>query len=144
MDKKEIQDAHEKYYPEYDAKFKEMKMETQCIHTGQNPDWIYGAVNVPIYASSTYELPRAGDPCGKWCYSRVYNPSRLALERLLAQIEGGTNALVFPAGMSAINAVVELIKPGDEIISINDLYGGTHNNFRDIMIKQHGVKQTPI
>ena len=142
MDKKEIQDAHEKYYPEYDAKFKEMKMETQCIHTGQNPDWIYGAVNVPIYASSTYELPRAGDPCGKWCYSRVYNPSRLALERLLAQIEGGTNALVFPAGMSAINAVVELIKPGDEIISINDLYGGTHNNFRDIMIKQHGVKIT--
>ena len=142
MKRKDIQEAHEKYYLEYDNEFKDMKIETQCIHTGQNPDWTFGSINVPIYASSTYELPQAGDPCGKWCYSRVYNPTRLALERLLAQIEGGTNALVFPAGMSAINAVAELIKPGEEIISINDLYGGTHNNFRDIMIKQHGLKIT--
>ena len=72
MDRKEIQEAHEKYYPEYDAKFKDMKIETQCIHTGQNPDWTYGSVNVPIYATSTFELPKAGDPCGKWCYSRIY------------------------------------------------------------------------
>ena len=62
MDRKEIQEAHEKYYPEYDAQFKDMKMETQCIHTGQNPEWIYGSVNVPIYATSTFELPHAGDP----------------------------------------------------------------------------------
>ena len=87
-----------------------MKMETQCIHTGQNPEWIYGSVNVPIYATSTFELPHAGDPCGKWCYSRVYNPTRLDLERLLAQIEGGNNALIFPAGMAAINSVVETCK----------------------------------
>ena len=142
MDRKEIQEAHEKYYPEYDAEFKNMKIETQCIHTGQNPDWTYGAVNVPIFATSTFELPKAGEPCGKWCYSRVYNPTRLALERLLAQIEGGENCLVFPAGMAAINAVAELVKPGEEIISINDLYGGTHNNFREIKIKNHGVKIT--
>ena len=142
MNRKEIQEAHEKYYPEYDSSFKDMKIETQCIHTGQNPDWIYGSVNVPIFATSTYELPQAGDPCGKWCYSRVYNPTRLALERLLAQIEGGENALVFPAGMSAINSVVELVKPGEEIISINDLYGGTQNNFRDIKIKERGFKIT--
>jgi len=142
MDRKEIQEAHEKYYPEYDSKFKSMKIDTQVIHTGQNPDWIYGAVNVPIYASSTYELPKAGEPCGKWCYSRVYNPTRLSLERLLAQIEGGTCALAFTAGMAAINSVVELVKPGEEIISINDLYGGTHNNFREIMAKNHGVKVT--
>ena len=142
MDRKEIQEAHEKYYPEYDAEFKNMKIETQCIHTGQNPDWTYGAVNVPIFATSTFELPKAGEPCGKWCYSRVYNPTRLALERLLAQIEGGENCLVFPAGMAAINAVAELVKAGEEIISINDLYGGTHNNFREIKIKNHGVKIT--
>ena len=142
MDRKEIQEAHEKFYPEYDAEFKNMKIETQCIHTGQNPDWTYGSVNVPIYATSTFELPKAGEPCGKWCYSRVYNPTRLALERLLAQIEGGENCLVFPAGMAAINAVAELVKPGEEIISINDLYGGTHNNFREIKIKNHGVKIT--
>ena len=80
MNRKEIQEAHEKYYPEYDAQFKDMKMETQCIHTGQNPEWIYGSVNVPIYATSTFELPHAGDPCGKWCYSRVYNPTKLALK----------------------------------------------------------------
>ena len=142
MDRKEIQEAHEKFYPQYDAEFKNMMIETQGIHTGQNPDWVYGAINVPIFASSTFELPKAGDPCGKWCYSRVFNPTKLALERLLAQIEGGTHALVFPAGMAAITSVVELIKPGEEIISINDLYGGTQNNFRDIITKHHNVKIT--
>ena len=142
MDRKVIQDAHEKFYPEYDAKFKDMKIETQCIHTGQNPDWVYGAVNVPIYASSTFEFPKAGEPMGKWCYSRLNNPTKIALERLLAQIEGGTNALVFSSGLAAITSVVEMVKPGEEIISINDLYGGTQNNFRDIMIHQHGVKIT--
>lgn len=142
MDRKEIQEAHEKYYPQYDAQFKNMMIETQGIHTGQNPDWVYGSINVPIFASSTFELPKAGDPCGKWCYSRVFNPTKLALERLLAQIEGGTHALVFPAGMAAITSVVELVKPGEEIISINDLYGGTQNNFRDIITKHHNVKIT--
>ena len=142
MDRKEIQEAHEKYYPQYDAEFKNMMIETQGIHTGQNPDWVYGSINVPIFASSTFELPKAGDPCGKWCYSRVFNPTKLALERLLAQIEGGTHALVFPAGMAAITSVVELVKPGEEIISINDLYGGTQNNFRDIITKHHNVKIT--
>ena len=142
MDRKVIQDAHEKFYPEYDAKFKDMKIETQCIHTGQNPDWVYGAVNVPIYASSTFEFPKAGEPMGKWCYSRLNNPTKIALERLLAQIEGGTNALVFSSGLAAITSVVEMVKPGEEIISINDLYGGTQNNFRDIKIKQHGIKIT--
>ena len=142
MDRKQIQEAHEKYYPEYDAKFKDMKIETQCIHTGQNPDWTFGSVNVPIFATSTFELPKAGEPMGKWCYSRLNNPTKLALERLLAQIEGGKNCLVFSAGLAAVTAAVELIKPGEEIISINDLYGGTQNNFRDIMMKQHGVKIT--
>ena len=142
MDRKLIQEAHEKYYPEYDAKFKDMKIETQCIHTGQNPDWTFGSVNVPIFATSTFELPKAGEPMGKWCYSRLNNPTKLALERLLAQIEGGKNCLVFSSGLAAVTAAVELIKPGEEIISINDLYGGTQNNFRDIMIKQHGVKIT--
>jgi cystathionine beta-lyase/cystathionine gamma-synthase len=142
MDRKQIQDAQEKFVPEYDAKFKDMKIETQCIHTGQDPDWTFGAVNVPIYASSTFELPKAGEPMGKWCYSRLNNPTKISLERLLAQIEGGTNCLVFSAGLAAITAVVELIKPGEEIISINDLYGGTQSNFRDIMIGQHGVKIT--
>ena len=142
MDRKQIQDAQEKFVPEYDAKFKDMKIETQCIHTGQDPDCTFGAVNVPIYASSTFELPKAGEPMGKWCYSRLNNPTKISLERLIAQIEGGTNCLVFSAGMAAITAVVELVKPGEEIISINDLYGGTQNNFRDIMIGQHGVKIT--
>ena len=142
MDRKQIQDAHEKFVPEYDAKFKDMKIETQCIHTGQDPDWTFGAVNVPIYASSTFELPKAGEPMGKWCYSRLNNPTKISLERLITQIEGGTNCLVFSTGLAAIIAVVELVKPGEEIISINDLYGGTQNNFRDIMIGQHGVKIT--
>ena len=54
MDRKQIQEAHEKYAPEYDEHYKKMKIETQCIHTGQDPDWTYGAINVPIYASSTF------------------------------------------------------------------------------------------
>ncbi len=142
MDRKTIQEAHEKFYPEYDAKFKDMKIETQCIHTGQDPDWIYGSVNVPIFATSTFELPKAGEPMGKWCYSRMNNPTKFSLERIIAQIEGGTKCLVFSSGMAAITATVELVKPGEEIISINDLYGGTQSNFRDIMIKQHGIKIT--
>ena len=79
---------------------------------------------------------------GKWCYSRLYNPTKLALERLLAQIEGGNNALIFSSGLAAITAVIELIQPGEEVISIDDLYGGTQNNFRDIQIKKHGTKIT--
>jgi cystathionine beta-lyase/cystathionine gamma-synthase len=142
MDRKTIQEAHEKFYPEYDAKFKDMKIETQCIHTGQDPDWIYGSVNVPIFATSTFELPKAGEPMGKWCYSRMNNPTKFSLERIIAQIEGGTKCLVFSSGMAAITATVELVKPGEEIISINDLYGGTQSNFRDIMIKQHGINIT--
>jgi cystathionine beta-lyase len=62
---------------------------------------------------------------GKWCYSRLTNPTKLALERLLAQVEGGDFCLAFSSGMAAINAVVQLNNPGDEVISINDLYGGT-------------------
>ena len=81
--------------------------------------WTFGSINVPIYASSYFELPKAGEPCGKWCYSRVFNPTKLALERFLAQIEGGTHCLVFPAEMAAITSVVELVKPGEEIISIS-------------------------
>ena len=142
MDRKTLQEAHEKFYPEYDAKFKDMKIETQCIHTGQDPDWIYGSVNVPIFATSTFELPKAGEPMGKWCYSRMNNPTKFSLERIIAQIEGGTKCLVFSSGMAAITATVELVKPGEEIISINDLYGGTQSNFRDIMIKQHGINIT--
>ena len=142
MDRKTVQEAHEKFYPEYDAKFKDMKIETQCIHTGQDPDWIYGSVNVPIFATSTFELPKAGEPMGKWCYSRMNNPTKFSLERIIAQIEGGTKCLVFSSGMAAITATVELVKPGEEIISINDLYGGTQSNFRDIMIKQHGINIT--
>ena len=106
----------------YLDKFKDMKIETQCIHIGKNPDWVYGAVNTPIYASSTFEFQKAGEPMGKWCYSLLDNPTKLALERLLAQIEGGKNSLVFSAGIAEIISVVDLVKPSEEIISINDLY----------------------
>jgi cystathionine beta-lyase len=142
MDRKTIQEAHEKYYPEYDAHYKDMKIETQCIHTGQNPDWIYGSVNVPIFATSTFEFAKAGEPMGKWCYSRLTNPTKLALERLLAQVEGGDFCLAFSSGMAAINAVVQLNNPGDEVISINDLYGGTQSNFRDVSSKGKDIKFT--
>ena len=79
---------------------------------------------------------------GKWRYSRLNNIIKLSLERLLAQIKGGKYTLIFSAGLAGIMACIELLKSGDEIISINDLYEGTQSNFRDIMVKHHGVNVT--
>ena len=109
-----------------------MKFNTKTIHGGQhNVDPAYGSVMPPIYQTSTYSQTTPGGHKG-YEYSRSANPTRTALENALASIENGKFGLAFGSGLAAIDAVMKLFKPGDEIISTNDLYGGSYRLFTKI------------
>ena len=140
--RKQVQDYFEDYAPKYDEKYSKMGLATKGIHSGQTPDLTFGSVNVPIYASSTYVQPEAGVPLGKWVYTRMGNPTRNSLERCIAALESGKYTVVFPSGMATITSTLQLLQPGDEIISINDLYGGTHTNFREFATHKNNIKFT--
>jgi cystathionine beta-lyase/cystathionine gamma-synthase len=105
---------------------------TRAIHAGQEPEPATGAVNVPIYASSTYVQEEIGKNKG-YEYSRVSNPTRDRLETNLAALEGGTAAKVFASGMAAINAVATMLKAGDHIVAGHNLYGGTPRLFNQVL-----------
>ena len=111
-----------------------MKFNTKTIHGGQIEEKGYGAVMPPIYQTSTYSQKSPGDHKG-YEYSRTHNPTRSALEKSLASIEGGKFGLAFGSGLAAIDAVLKLLNPGDEIISTNDLYGGSYRLFTKIFEK---------
>lgn len=116
-----------------------MKFNTKTIHGGQeNVDPAYGSVMPPIYQTSTYSQSTPGGHKG-FEYSRSGNPTRAALERALASIENGTFGLAFGSGLAAIDAVMKLFKPGDEIVSTNDLYGGSYRLFTKIF-ENFGLK----
>ncbi|MDT8346592.1 MAG: cystathionine gamma-synthase [Flavobacteriaceae bacterium] len=116
-----------------------MKFNTKTIHGGQHDiDPAYHAVMPPIYQTSTYAQKSPGDHKG-FEYSRSGNPTRAALERSLASIENGKYGLAFGSGLAAIDAVIKLLKPGDEVVSTNDLYGGTYRLFMQIFAK-FGIK----
>lgn len=109
-----------------------MKFNTKTIHGGQeNADPAYGSVMPPIYQTSTYSQSTPGGHKG-FEYSRSGNPTRTMLEKSLASIENGNYGLAFGSGLAAIDAVIKLFKPGDEIISTNDLYGGSYRLFTRI------------
>lgn len=108
-----------------------MKFNTKTIHGGQQPDSAYGAVMPPIYQTSTYAQSTPGGHKG-YEYSRSANPTRTALEKALASIENGTYGLAFASGLAAIDAVLKLLKPGEEVLSTSDLYGGTYRLFTKI------------
>ncbi|MFI8377641.1 cystathionine gamma-synthase [Leeuwenhoekiella sp. NPDC079379] len=109
-----------------------MKFNTKTIHGGQhNTDPAYGSVMPPIYQTSTYSQTTPGGHKG-FEYSRSGNPTRKALEDALASIENGSYGLAFGSGLAAIDAVLKLFKPGDEIISTNNLYGGSYRLFTKI------------
>ncbi len=113
---------------------KKLKFNSKTIHGGQKPDAAYGAVMPPIYQTSTYAQSTPGGHKG-FEYSRSANPTRTALENSLASIENGNYGLAFASGLSAIDAVIKLLSPGDEVISTNDLYGGSYRLFRQVFEK---------
>lgn len=117
---------------------KKLKFNSKTIHGGQQPDKAYGAVMPPIYQTSTYAQTTPGGHMG-FEYSRSANPTRTALENSLASIENGTYGLAFASGLSAIDAVVKLLNPGDEVVSTNDLYGGSYRLFKQVFEK-FGIK----
>ncbi|HRH37746.1 MAG TPA: cystathionine gamma-synthase [Flavobacteriales bacterium] len=115
-----------------------MKFGTKAIHAGVEPDPTTGAIMTPIYQTSTYVQAAPGDHKG-YEYSRTHNPTRDALQKALAELENGTQGLCFSSGMASIDAMVKLLKPGDEVVSTNDLYGGTYRLFTKIF-EGFGVK----
>ena len=115
-----------------------MKFGTKAIHAGQEPDPTTGAVMTPIYQTSTYWQKSPGDNKG-YEYSRGTNPTRKALEDCLAALENAKYGLAFSSGMGATDAVLKLLSPGDEVITGNDLYGGSYRIFTKIFSK-YGIK----
>ena len=115
-----------------------MKFNTKVIHGGQIKEKAYGAVMPPIYQTSTYAQSSPGEHKG-YEYSRTQNPTRHALERSIASLENAKYGLAFSSGLSAIDAIMKLFKAGDEIISTNDLYGGSYRLFNKIY-KKFGLK----
>ncbi len=105
-----------------------MEFGTKCIHAGLEPDPTTGAVMTPIYQTSTYAQEAPGQHKG-YEYARTQNPTRSALERNLAALENGADAICFSSGLAAMDAVLRLLDPGDEVIASNDLYGGTYRQF---------------
>jgi len=113
---------------------KELKFNSKTIHGGQQPDKAYGAVMPPIYQTSTYAQSTPGGHLG-YEYSRSANPTRTALENALASIENGEYGMAFASGLAAIDAVMKLLEPGDEVISTSDLYGGSYRLFKRVYEK---------
>jgi cystathionine gamma-lyase len=112
-------------------KFTNMKFGTKAVHAGVEPDPATGAIMTPIYQTSTYVQTSPGQHKG-YEYSRTHNPTRDALQKSLAALENGKYGLCFSSGMGAIDSVVKLLQPGDEVVSTNDLYGGTYRIFTKV------------
>ncbi|WP_179348949.1 cystathionine gamma-synthase [Winogradskyella pacifica] len=115
-----------------------MKFNTKTIHGGQKPDAAYGSVMPPIYQTSTFAQSTPGGHKG-YEYARSANPTRHALENAFASIENGTHGLAFASGLAAIDGILKLLKQGDEVISTNNLYGGTYRLFTKIY-EDFGIK----
>jgi cystathionine beta-lyase/cystathionine gamma-synthase len=111
-----------------------MKFATKAIHAGVHPDPATGAIMTPIYQTSTYVQEGVGNHKG-YEYSRTLNPTRHALEKNIAAIENGKYGACFGSGLAAIDCVIKMLNPGDEIISTNDLYGGSYRIFNTIFAK---------
>ncbi|MDE6719467.1 MAG: PLP-dependent aspartate aminotransferase family protein, partial [Treponemataceae bacterium] len=128
----------------------ELSLATKCLHLEKNEDDSfsddithcshYGAISFPIYQTSTYAHPAVGKSTG-FDYSRMQNPTRLQLEKIVRALEGGKEAVAVSSGMSAISLLMEIFSPGDHIIVDSDLYGGTIRLF-DAVSKKNGITFT--
>jgi cystathionine beta-lyase/cystathionine gamma-synthase len=114
------------------------KYSTLAVHAGQHPDPLTGAVNVPLYLSSTFELTGVGTDRG-WDYSRAGNPTRDRLETALAALEGGHSGHAFTSGMAAISGLVAMLRAGDHLICSKDVYGGTARLFNQV-VRHYGIE----
>jgi cystathionine gamma-lyase len=115
-----------------------MKFNTKAIHAGQKPEETSGAVMPPIFQTSTFAQKAPNDHQG-YDYARVGNPTRTALEKLIAGLEGADQCACFASGVAAIDAVMKTLKPGDHVISTNDLYGGTYRLFTQVF-EPYGIE----
>jgi cystathionine gamma-lyase len=116
---------------------------TRAVHAGQPPDPLTGALMVPIYQNSTYRQRAPAEPIDGYEYARTKNPTRLALERNLASLEGGKHGLCFASGLAATNTVMNLLKSGDHVVAGDDLYGGTWRLFEKLYAN-FGVRFTYV
>lgn len=111
---------------------------TRAIHAGQSPDPTTGAIMTPIYATSTYVQESPGAHKG-FEYSRSHNPTRFALEDCLASLEGGGKGFCFGSGLAAMGTVLELLQPGDHVVAMDDLYGGSYRIFENVRKRSQGL-----
>lgn len=116
-----------------------MKFNTKTIHGGQHHEPVTGAVMPPVFQTSTYAQISPGQPVGDYEYSRAANPTRQALEDALASIENGARGLAFSSGLAATDCLLRMFKAGDEVIAMDDLYGGTYRLFTRLY-KDSGIK----
>ena len=117
------------------------KLATRAIHAGQEPDPSTGAIMTPIYTTSTYVQKSPGDHLG-YEYSRTHNPTRKAWEACIADLEGGTHGFAFASGMAAVDTVLHLLAPGDHVLAMHDLYGGTWRLFERVRRRSSGLDFT--
>jgi cystathionine gamma-synthase len=106
--------------------------ETRAIHAGQEPEALYGSVNVPIYQTATYAQDEVGRP-KRWDYARGGNPTREAFQVALAALEGGSHGFAFASGMAAETTLLLTLRPGDHVILANDVYGGTYRLLANVL-----------
>ena len=118
---------------------KKKGLATRAIHAGQQPDKSTGAIMTPIYATSTYIQKSPGEHLG-FEYSRTQNPTRSAYEKCVADLESGEFGYAFASGMAAADTILSLLKVGDEVLAIDDLYGGTRRLFEKVRMKKNGIK----
>jgi len=121
------------------SKTDELGFGTRAIHAGQSPDPATGAVMQPIYATSTYAQSSPGVHQG-YEYSRTQNPTRMAWERCLADLESGTHGFAFASGMAAIATLLELLDAGSHVVAMDDLYGGTGRLFNRVRARTAGLQ----
>jgi cystathionine gamma-lyase len=127
--------------------YSKMKFGTRAIHAGADPDPTTGAIMTPIYQTSTYTQEYPGKHKG-YAYARGKNPTREALQKNIAALEGGKHCLCFSSGMGAIDAIIKLLRPGDEVITGDDLYGGSYRMFTKVFahfgIRFHFINMTDV
>ncbi len=109
-----------------------LRFETRAIHAGQDPEGLYGAVNVPIYQNATYAQDAVGEP-KRWDYGRGGNPTREAFQVALAALEGGSNAFAFASGLAAETTLLLTLQPGDHLVLADDVYGGTYRLLANVL-----------